>query len=123
LSRHDLVLDGLAPLAAVVSLLVFSSIISPQYVLWFLPFAALVTARGDGLIGGLSLGTVALSTLGLGWIHGLIPGEWHAIAVIALRNLFLVALLTVTLHRLWRAVSAPVSSPDAKGAARASPSS
>ena len=40
----DLVVEGLAPLAAVVALLVFSSIISPQYVLWFLPFAALVTA-------------------------------------------------------------------------------
>jgi hypothetical protein len=103
MTRADLVIEGLAPLAAVLALLVFSTIISPQYVLWFLPFAALVTARGDWWIGGLALGVVGLSTLGLGWIHGLIPGEWHAVAVIMARNVLLVALLVVALHRLHRA--------------------
>jgi hypothetical protein len=102
LSDDDLVVEALAPLAAVLAMLIFSTIISPQYVLWFLPFAALATARGDRTIGALSLAAGFLSMLGLAWIHGLIPGEWHALAVIAARNLLLVALLVVTLHRLWR---------------------
>lgn len=101
LTPHDLVLEGLAPLAAVLSMLVFSSIISPQYVLWFLPFAALVTAHGDRTVGWLTLAAVALSTLGLGWIHGLIPGEWHAVAVVMARNAVLVVLFVVVLRRLW----------------------
>jgi hypothetical protein len=102
LTDDDLVVEALAPLAAVLAMLIFSTIISPQYVLWFLPFAALATARGDRTIGALSLAAGFLSMLGLAWIHGLIPGEWHAVAVIAARNLVLVALLAVTLHRLWR---------------------
>jgi hypothetical protein len=102
LTDDDLVVEALAPLAAVLAMLIFSTIISPQYVLWFLPFAALATARGDRTIGALSLAAGFLSMLGLAWIHGLIPGEWHAMTVIAARNLVLVALLAVTLHRLWR---------------------
>ena len=86
----DLVVEGLAPLAAVVALMVFSTIISPQYVLWFLPFAALVTVAGDRLVGSLSLAIVATSTLGLAWIERLIPGDGAAVGVIVLRNLLLV---------------------------------
>jgi hypothetical protein len=103
LDHDELVLEGLAPLAAVLAMLVFSTIISPQYVLWFLPFAALVTAQGERTIGVLSAVVAFLSMLGLGWIHGLIPGEWHAVAVIAVRNLALVALLAVTMQRLHTA--------------------
>jgi hypothetical protein len=103
LTDDDLVVESLAPLAAVLAMLIFSTIISPQYVLWFLPFAALATARGDRTIGALSLATAFLSTVGLAWIHGLIPGDWHAVAVIALRNALLVVLLVVTLQRLWQA--------------------
>jgi hypothetical protein len=103
LTEDDLAVEALAPLAAVLAMLIFSTIISPQYVLWFLPFAALATARGDRTIGALSLTAGFLSMLGLAWIHGLIPGEWHVMAVVAARNLVLVVLLVVTLRRLWRA--------------------
>ncbi len=110
-ARADLVVEGLAPLAAVVALMVFSAIISPQYVLWFLPFAAVVTVAGDRLVGGLSLAVVATSTLGLAWIERLITGDGAAVATIALRNLLLVTLLAVTLHRLFRLAHEPVTRP------------
>ncbi len=117
ITPDDLVVDALAPLAAVMALLVFSSIISPQYVLWFLPFAALVTAHGDRVIGGLTLGAVFTSTLGLAWIERLIPGDWAAVSVIAVRNVLLVALLAVTLARLHRrARTAPLSTDRARSA-------
>ena len=102
LTADDLVVEGLAPLAAIVALLVLSSIISPQYVLWFLPFAALVTTYGDRVIGGLTLAAVVTSTLGLAWIERLIPGDGAAVSVIVVRNAVLVVLLVVTLGRLRR---------------------
>jgi len=109
LDDDDLVIEALAPLAAVLAMLIFSTIVSPQYVLWFLPFAALATARGDRTIGALSLAIASLSMVGLAWIHGLIPGEWHVIAVIGLRNLLLVVLLGVCLSRLWSSARSPRS--------------
>ena len=50
----DHVIYALAPLVSVLSLLIFAPILSPQYVVWMLPFAALVAARGDRLVAGLT---------------------------------------------------------------------
>jgi hypothetical protein len=84
----------------VLAMLVCSTIVSPQYVVWFLPFAAIVTAAGDRLVGALTLVTTFLSTLGLYWIHGLVDGDWGPVAVIIGRNAALVALLLVAMVRL-----------------------
>ena len=45
-ARRDAALEGYAPLLAVLAMLVFSPIISPQYVLWFVPWAAIATVHG-----------------------------------------------------------------------------
>lgn len=94
------VVEGYAPLASVLALLVFSTIISPQYVLWFVPFAAVVAARGDRTVGWLAAAVVALSTYGLATIHGQIEGELYATLPVVARNGLLVALLGVVLGRL-----------------------
>lgn len=103
--RADLLIDGWAPLAGVLGLLVFSTIISPQYLLWATPFAAIVVARGERgarLLGGLFLGAAALSTLGLAAIQPLVRGELWATGVVATRNLLLVAMLVTCLVELLR---------------------
>jgi hypothetical protein len=81
-----------APLLAVVALLVFAPILSPQYILWMLPFAALATAWGDRLTGWITLAVSALTTFGLATIHAQTRGDLWATIPVAVRNLLLIVL-------------------------------
>ncbi len=101
------VLDGLAPLAAVLGLLIFSPIISPQYVLWCVPFAAVIVARGHRLLTWLMVGVIVLTTYGLATIHGQIPGELYATVPVLVRNALLVVVLAVCLRELATRSAAP----------------
>jgi hypothetical protein len=91
---------SLAPMASILGLLVFSTIISPQYVLWLVPFVAVLAARGERLIAGLYLATALLTTFILATIHGQIEGELYATLPIIARNACLVAMLAIALYRL-----------------------
>lgn len=103
------VVEGYAPLASVGALLVFSTIISPQYVLWLVPFAAVVVARGDRTVAWLTAAIAALSTYGLATIHGQIEGEPYATLAVVARNGLLVALLVVALGRLAGRLADPTA--------------
>lgn len=105
--------EATATVLAVVAVLVFAPILSTQYVLWMLPFAAIVAARGDRITGGLTLAIGALSTAGLAFIHQLTAGDAWAIAIVVVRNLLLVALgahLALDLHRVAPTVEPAVES-------------
>lgn len=84
--------DAIAGLLAVVAVLALAPILSTQYVMWMMPFAAIVAARRDRITGGLAVVVSALSTAGLAFIHQLTAGEGWAIAIVASRNLLLVVL-------------------------------
>ena len=103
---RGLAVDAYAPVAVVVAMLVFAPILSPQYVLWFLPFAAIATAAGDRVVGGLTLTITALTTFILGSIHAQTEGALWATIPILVRNSLLVALLVVALLRLRRSAAA-----------------
>ena len=60
-----LVLDGYAALGAVSAFLLCSPLLSPQFIIWLLPFAAIVAARRDRLVGGLVMVIAALLGPGL----------------------------------------------------------
>ena len=96
-----------APLASVLGLLVFSTIISPQYILWFAPFVAVLAARGERLLSALYLMVAALTTFIIGTIHGQIEGELYATLPIVVRNGLLVAMLAIAMWRLspWSSVN------------------
>ncbi len=96
----ELTVYALAPYAGVLSLLIFAPIISPQYLLWLLPFAALLAAAGDRLTGALMVVAGFLSTLELALIHGQIDGRWWATAPVVARNAVLVVMLVVALQQL-----------------------
>lgn len=103
--RRDVAQFGLAPLAAVTGLLVFASIISPQYVLWLLPFAAIVAVDAADTwvgptIGWLTLAISALTTFGLATIHPMVDGALYSTGAVLVRNLGLVALLVIALVAL-----------------------
>lgn len=84
--------DDLAALLSVLAMLVFAPILSPQYVLWMLPFAAIIAARSDRVTATLTFVVVALTTAGIAFIHQLTDGAMWAIAIVMTRNLLLVAL-------------------------------
>ncbi|WP_334145004.1 glycosyltransferase 87 family protein, partial [Rhabdothermincola sp.] len=107
--RSPRVLDGVAPLAAVVGLLVFSPIISPQYVVWLMPFVAIAAAHGERVLGWLGLAVSALTTFILASIHAQIEGRLYAMLPILVRNGLLVAMLVLALRTLGERSTGPAT--------------
>ena len=89
-----------APLAAVLAVLLFAPILSPQYIVWVLPFAAIIAARGDRLVGGLALAVSAVTTVTYALVPSAAEGNLYATLPVLGRNLLLVALLVVAFQRL-----------------------
>jgi hypothetical protein len=111
LARRDLVLSATASVLAFVAL---GKVLSPQYVIWLAPFAALCWARGERLAGGLIALGVALTQVEFPRHYlDLVQGETWVFAVVALRNAALVAALVVVLLSGRRAAAAARSSPRA----------
>jgi hypothetical protein len=105
--RGTAVLDGLAPMAAITAFLVFSPLLSPQFLLWLLPFTAIAAAHGERLVTRLALVAFGLSVALLALLPELIHGGALALIVLAVRNGVLVALLAALAVRLlqsagWR---------------------
>lgn len=99
-SQEDRLLDGLAPLGAVTALLVTATILSPQYVSWLLPFAAIAWARGEKAAAVLTAVAAFLSTLGLNLVKELNAGQSFPAAVVLARNFVLLALFVVVIARI-----------------------
>jgi hypothetical protein len=95
LARRDLVLSATASVLAFVAL---GKVLSPQYVIWLAPFAALAWARGARLAGALIALGVALTQVEFPRHYfDLVRGETWVFAVVALRNAALIAALAVLL--------------------------
>jgi hypothetical protein len=104
-AARDLAVDAYAPLAAVTAMVVLAPILSPQYVLWLVPFAAIAAARGDRVVGAIALAVTALTTFVLASIHAQVEGALWATVPILVRNALLVALGVVALLRLRAAAT------------------
>jgi Glycosyltransferase family 87 len=107
------VLDGLAPMAGITAFLVLSPLLSPQFVAWLLPFAAIAAVHGERLVARLTFLAAGLSVALLALLPELIDGGALAIFVLTLRNAVLVALLAALAVRLvqstgWRRAPAQV---------------
>jgi hypothetical protein len=94
--------DGAAPVAAIASLLLGATLLSPQYVSWLLPFAAIAVAGGEQAVGWLTAAVVLLSTLDLNLVKEVNHGLELPMAVVLVRNAALAALLVVAVRRLAR---------------------
>jgi hypothetical protein len=113
------VVDGVAPVAAVAAVLVFATLVSPQYVSWLVPFAAIAAAGGERRIAGLTAAVALLSTLELFLVRQVNHGDPAAMALVLVRNGVLLALAGVAVGRLVRLGRAtapvPVVSPAIAG--------
>ncbi len=104
-----LVLDGVAAIGAISAFLIFSPLLSPQFLIWIVPFAAIAAARGDKLIAGLVFAIVCLSVADLNLVWELVHTALFAPQAIVLgRNLLLVGLVGVCLARLVHGIRRPV---------------
>jgi hypothetical protein len=97
------VLDGLAPIAAIVAFLVLTPLLSPQFFAWLVPFAAIAAVHGEQLVARLTFVAAGLSVALLALLPELIDGGTLALFVLGLRNAVLVALLALVVARLVRA--------------------
>jgi hypothetical protein len=97
------VLDGLAPMAAITVFLVFSPLLSPQFLLWLLPFAAIAAVHGERLVTRLTFVVFGLSVALLALLPELIHGGTLALLVLGARNAVLLALLAALTVRLLQA--------------------
>jgi hypothetical protein len=92
----------LAFLAVVLSTMVFGKVLSPQFFIWLVPLAALVTLE-EPLLGALTFGTLMLTQINFpGKYWFLVYLEPNAIHWLAARNALLVLTFGVALWRLAR---------------------
>jgi hypothetical protein len=96
------VLDGLAPMAGITAFLVLSPLLSPQFLAWLLPFAAIAVPHRERLVAGLTFVACGLSVALLALLPELIDGGTLAIFVLAARNTALIGLLAALGFRLVR---------------------
>jgi hypothetical protein len=102
------VLDGWAAIAAIGAFLIFSPLLSPQFMIWLVPFAAIAAARGDKLVGGLVTAVVALSVADLNLVTELVrTNDVLPQGIVLVRNLLLVVLVGVCFARLVRQARQP----------------
>ena len=112
--RGTNVLDGLAPMAAIIVFLVLSPLLSPQFLVWLLPFAAIAATHGERLVTGLAFIVFGLSVALLALLPELIHGGTFALVVLMSRNAVLLALLAALAGRLvqsagWRRAPAQLA--------------
>lgn len=112
LARRDLLLGSFAATLAFVAL---GRVLSPQYVCWLLPFAAVAWARGHRLPAAL---VVAASLLTQAWFpdryFDVVDRHGWAVAAVVVRDALLLAALVATARAAARSPS-PASAP-ARGA-------
>jgi hypothetical protein len=105
-------LDGTAALAAVGVFLATAPLLSPQFSIWLVPFAAIAVAYGDRLLGWLTLLVVVLSVIDFAQIDTYANSNAVAPQVVVLvRNAALVALVVVCFVRLARSGRRATASP------------
>jgi hypothetical protein len=79
---------------------VTATILSPQYVSWLLPFAAIAWCAGERAVVVLTAVAGFLSTVGLNMVKELNQGGVFPLAVVIVRNALLITLLVVVIARL-----------------------
>ena len=81
--------------ACVCAFVAFGKVLSPQFLLWLVPFVPLVRGRRGLLASGLLVSALVLTQVWFPWRYWRYVGGFHLAGVVLARNLVLVALLAV----------------------------
>jgi hypothetical protein len=93
---------------AVVAFVALGKVLSPQYVAWLAPFAALLLARGERLAAGLLALGIVLTTVEFPRLYlDLVAGDSDVALLVGVRNAALLAALAVILARAAAAARSP----------------
>lgn len=96
----DYLLEGVAPVAAVSGVLLGATILSPQYVAWLLPFAAISLAADERVIGAIAAAVVLLTALEYQLFNHIVDRGAAGLGELFLRNALVVALYVVAVATL-----------------------
>lgn len=94
------IVDGVAPLAMITAMLVFSPLFSPQYGVWLLPFGAIAWWAHEREIAGWTFAVTTGSAVLLSRIAELKNGGPVEVMVLGFRNAFAVWLLALACWRV-----------------------
>lgn len=107
--RASPALVPLAAAAVILAFLSFGKVLSPQFLVWLLPLAALLLPA-QRAIGALLLASLLLTHLEFPSRYwGLVRLEPGPVAIVACRNLALLAAFATSLVRLWRLPPEPLA--------------
>jgi hypothetical protein len=94
--------------AAVVAFVALGKVLSPQYVAWLAPFAALLFARGERLAAALIAGAIVLTTVEFPRLYlDLVEGDHGVALLVGARNALLLAALGVLIARAAGSARSP----------------
>jgi hypothetical protein len=92
-----------AVLAALLAFVALGKVLSPQYLIWLLPLAALSWVRGDRAVAVLIAGAAAITQVYFpGRYFDLVGGDDGVAVLVALRNVLLLLALALALRALTR---------------------
>ena len=90
-----------AVFAALLAFVALGKVLSPQYLIWLLPFAALAWARGDRAVPALVAAAAALTQVYFPRDYfELVAGDDGTFALVAVRNMLLLAALALAVRAL-----------------------
>ena len=93
---------GAGWLASVSTLLVLSALLSPQYVIWLAPAAAIAWVDGDTRLTVLTAIAIVLTQAFWSFYGRVLTNDMPILMLVVLRNIVLIALAVTAVARLWR---------------------
>lgn len=111
-ATDDATLDGVVPVVAITAFLVCSPVLSPQYLVWLLPFAAICWVTGARRTAALVGLSIVMTMIVIRTYHELKAGQLGPQVLLQLRNAILVLTLVDGLASIGRDRRSDTSVPE-----------